>query len=176
MSLKLPLAFILDCLECNSSRKEGLRFHQRPKPRSPRARTSSNFQSSPPPPDAWVQAMQAAESDDEEPGLPPGKLYPLVPPRLPPPELAYGGLAVHTFEDGSVYAGDWVRGMRSGWGVFTTADGVHYAGEWRTDCYDGLGIVTYASANRYEGEFLADQRHGRGLFLWKTTVRGECER
>ncbi len=117
--------------------------------------------------------MQAAVSDSEDEGerLPPGKLYPLLPPRAPPPVLDYGGLAVHTYEDGSVYAGDWVRGMRSGWGVFTTPDGVHYAGEWRTDHYDGLGIVRYASGNRYEGEFLADQRHGRGLFLWKTTVR-----
>jgi len=109
------------------------------------------------------------ESDDGKPKLPPGKLYPLPPPRLPPPVLDYGGLAVHDYEDGSRYAGDWVRGMRSGWGVFTTPDGVRYAGEWRTDRYDGLGIVRYASGNRYEGEFLANKRHGRGLFLWKTT-------
>ena len=114
-----------------------------------------------------------AEDSDEEgpPKPPPGKLYPLLPPRLPPPVLDYGGLAVHDYEDSSSYSGDWVRGMRSGWGVFTTPDGVRYAGEWRTDRYDGLGVVRYASGNRYEGEFLASHRHGRGLFLWKTTVR-----
>ena len=116
------------------------------------------------------------ESDDGKPKIPPGKLYPLPPPRLPPPVLDYGGLAVHDYEDGSRYAGDWVRGMRSGWGVFTTPDGVRYAGEWRTDRYDGLGIVRYASGNRYEGEFLANKRHGRGLFLWKTTVRAQHHR
>ena len=109
--------------------------------------------------------------EDGPPKPPPGKLYPLLPPRLPPPVLDYGGLAVHDYEDGSTYSGDWVRGMRSGWGVFTTPDGVRYAGEWRTDRYDGLGVVRYASGNRYEGEFLASHRHGRGLFLWKTTVR-----
>ena len=112
--------------------------------------------------------------EDGPPKPPPGKLYPLLPPRLPPPVLDYGGLAVHDYEDGSTYSGDWVRGMRSGWGVFTTPDGVRYAGEWRTDRYDGLGVVRYASGNRYEGEFLASHRHGRGLFLWKTTVRARA--
>jgi len=114
-----------------------------------------------------------------------GKLYPLHPPRWLPPLLddaEHGGgggaeennsvLAVYTYEDGSVYAGDWRRGMRSGWGVYDAAKPkVRYAGEWRTNRYDGLGIITYPTGNRYEGEFLGDQRHGRGLFLWKTTVR-----
>jgi hypothetical protein len=103
-----------------------------------------------------------------------GKLYPLAPPRALPPFTPHDGPSIlHTYEDGSVYAGDWRRGMRSGWGVFTLGKPrIKYAGEWRTNCYDGLGIVWYPSGNRYEGEFHCDLRHGRGLFLWKTTARG----
>jgi MORN repeat len=121
------------------------------------------------------------ERKERERRLTLGKLYPLAPPRWLPPILdteEYGAgssdyvLGVHTYEDGSVYAGEWRRGMRSGWGVYESAKPkVKYSGEWRTNRYDGLGIVTYPTGNRYEGEFLADQRHGRGLFLWKTTVR-----
>jgi hypothetical protein len=131
--------------------------------------------------------MAAADSDAEDgaPKLARGRLYPLGPPRALPPILTYAGLHVHTYEDGSSYAGDWVRGMRSGWGVFTTPDGCRYAGEWRTDRHEGLGVARYPSGNRYEGEFRANTRHGRGLFLWKTTVskrarmrgvRGVCAR
>ena len=112
------------------------------------------------------------DSDDEGPKLPVGRPYPLPPPRAPPPALSYSGLAVHTYADGSVYAGDWVRGMRSGWGVFTTPDGCRYSGEWLTDRHDGLGVAKYPSGNRYEGEFRRNTRHGRGLFLWKNSVRG----
>jgi hypothetical protein len=120
---------------------------------------------------------EADGSDEEGSRLPPGRLYALGPPRaLPPVGLKYNGLAVHTYEDGSVYAGDWVRGMRSGWGVFTTKDGCVYAGEWLTDRHDGLGVARYPSGNRYEGEFRANTRHGRGLFLWKTTVRDRARR
>jgi hypothetical protein len=116
-----------------------------------------------------------ASDDEDGPKLPPGRLYPLCPPRAIPPQLDYAGLRVHTYEDGSEYAGDWVRGMRSGWGVFTTPDGCRYAGEWLTDRHDGLGVAKYPSGNRYEGEFRRNTRHGRGLFLWKTTVRA-CAR
>ena len=117
-------------------------------------------------------AQPADDSDEEgKETLPVGRLYPLSAPRAAPELLTYSGLAVHTYPDGSVYAGDWVRGMRSGWGVFTTPDGCRYAGEWLTDRHEGLGVARYPSGNRYEGEFRANTRHGRGLFLWKTTVR-----
>jgi hypothetical protein len=122
---------------------------------------------------AMAAPPPVAESDDDdgEPRLPQGRPYPLPPPRAPPPSLTYNGMAVHTYADGSVYAGDWVRGMRSGWGVFTTPDGCRYSGEWLTDKHDGLGVAKYPSGNRYEGEFRRNTRHGRGLFLWKTSVR-----
>ena len=113
--------------------------------------------------------------EDGELVLPKGHTYPLPPPRAIPPVVetaAFSGPNVYRYADGSEYAGDWDRGMRSGWGVFTTPDGYHYAGEWLTDRHDGLGVATYpGSGNRYEGEFQRDYRHGRGLFLWRQTVR-----
>ena len=105
------------------------------------------------------------------PPLPPGRLHALPPLRAPPGRLRYEGLGVHTYADGSVYAGDWRAGRRAGWGVFTTPDGCRYAGRWRADKQEGLGVASYPSGNRYEGEFVADARHGRGLFLLKSTAR-----
>ena len=161
MSLRLPLAFIaaaaLSVLKGDTS---SLTCQYAAAPCAP------------PPARAGGRAMGDSDSDDGALKLPRGRPYALGPPRAPPPVLDYAGLAVHRYEDGSEYAGDWVRGMRSGWGVFTTPDGCRYAGEWLTDRHDGLGVAKYPSGNRYEGEFRRNTRHGRGLFLWKNSVRG----
>lgn len=143
------------------------------------------------------------EDDDEEhqPGdfLPVGQPWQLQPPRAVPPYTKVGKCDMMIYSDGSAYAGDWVLGMRSGWGVYNSADGSQYLGvssslpwlmsearplsdsicikrpstslqEWLTDRFEGLGVYKYPSGNRFEGEFKADQRHGRGLYLWRNTV------
>ena len=75
------------------------------------------------------------ESDEEEdddpnaPRKPPrGLPYALEPIRTAPPKLYYEDLATHIYGDGGAYAGDWRRGMRSGWGVYNGADGCVYVG------------------------------------------------
>ena len=76
--------------------------------------------------------MDDSEEDElfDEDGnkLPIGLPYPLVPIRAPPPKLGHDGLECHIYGDNSAYAGDWRRGMRSGWGVFNSSDGCQYVG------------------------------------------------
>lgn len=71
-----------------------------------------------------------ADDDDELEGdyLPVGLPYPLPPPRANPPALRLQECTMFLYSDGSAYAGDWVRGMRSGWGVYNAADGCQYLG------------------------------------------------
>ena len=86
------------------------------------------------------------------------------------------GYGVKLFENGKLYAGDFVGGRRCGRGVQRWPDGHVFIGEWKDDSRlcgeyrfsfgdkDGSGAIEDNECDRYIGEWLCDKMHGRGTF------------
>ena len=49
--------------------------------------------------------------------------------------------------DGSIYKGQWLNGLRDGYGEIFYNDGSVYEGEWRNDKANGKGKMTNAHSN-----------------------------
>jgi len=59
------------------------------------------------------------------------------------------------YDNGSVYDGDLVNGIRSGKGKGITANGGGvYEGDWVNDTFNGKGKITLANGGVYEGDFV----------------------
>ena len=68
-----------------------------------------------------------------------------------------------TYDDESVYEGEWVNDMRYGRGVMTFApSGDVYDGEWVNDVMSGHGIMTYKDIGVYTGKWENDEKNGLG--------------
>ena len=46
-----------------------------------------------------------------------------------------------TYSSGNVYAGDWVRNTKEGFGTMSFSEGGLYAGSWKNDRYEGQGVL-----------------------------------
>ncbi len=91
----------------------------------------------------------------------------------------------YTYNDGSVYVGEFRSDKRNGrgtlifpdggplvihytlekeprWQVFTDARNNKYTGEFKDGRMHGYGTLTFASGDKYTGEFQNDLMHGRG--------------
>jgi hypothetical protein len=65
--------------------------------------------------------------------------------------------------EGTVYEGDWVYGIREGQGKLSFADGSFYRGEFKKDQMWGKGIFIDGVTNtQYDGEWRANMRQGLG--------------
>jgi hypothetical protein len=67
------------------------------------------------------------------------------------------------------YLGDWVNGIRHGWGIEVIGHWERYEGEWGNDLQNGFGKrVFFQGANKqyaeYEGEWRNGYPHGPGSF------------
>jgi hypothetical protein len=67
-----------------------------------------------------------------------------------------------TYQDGSVYGGSWVDGMRHGRGKCIFVDGSEYEGEFREGNFHGHGRMTWNDGGWYVGEWNNGKMHGRG--------------
>lgn len=67
-----------------------------------------------------------------------------------------------TYQDGSVYGGSWVDGMRHGKGKCVFVDGSEYDGEFREGNFHGQGKMTWNDGGWYIGEWCDGEMHGRG--------------
>lgn len=56
------------------------------------------------------------------------------------------------YENGNVYEGQWVDGVRQGKGKITFANKSSYEGTWSNDKIAGRGIYTYFNGNVYDGQ------------------------
>lgn len=66
-----------------------------------------------------------------------------------------------TYEDGSVYNGEKLKGKRHGHGKFSYADGGYYEGSWFEGFMEGYGKLFYPSGKlAYEGEWKKDKFTG----------------
>lgn len=67
---------------------------------------------------------------------------------------------------GNKYIGDFVDGVRSGYGDLTT-NKFHYAGEFRDGKLNGRGrIEFFKEGHVYEGDFRDNEINGNGVFQW----------
>jgi len=67
-----------------------------------------------------------------------------------------------TYQDGSVYSGSWVDGMRHGRGKCVFVDGSEYEGEFREGNFHGRGKMTWNDGGWYVGDWCEGEMHGRG--------------
>jgi hypothetical protein len=99
------------------------------------------------------------------------------------------GIGKFIFDNGYIYEGNFVKGMRSGLGVlnmpngdkydgmwdhdtfhgqgtYTWTDGSKYTGEWKDGVQDGYGIFFYPNGDKYTGYFKNNRFHGKGKYTW----------
>ena len=72
------------------------------------------------------------------------------------------GRGTMVYEEGGMYEGQWLAGVRHGQGKNTSATGNVYEGEYVEDQMHGHGKYTFASGEAYEGEFVENKKHCRG--------------
>lgn len=67
-----------------------------------------------------------------------------------------------TYQDGSVYGGSWVDGMRHGRGKCIFVDGSEYEGEFREGNFHGQGKMTWNDGGWYVGNWSNGEMDGQG--------------
>eukprot|EP00536_Pseudo-nitzschia_multiseries_P005643 jgi/Psemu1/238699/estExt_Genewise1.C_1080054 len=67
-----------------------------------------------------------------------------------------------TYQDGSVYGGSWVDGMRHGRGKCIFVDGSEYEGEFREGNFHGHGKMTWNDGGWYVGNWSNGEMDGQG--------------
>lgn len=76
------------------------------------------------------------------------------------------GHGVQTWDNGSIYDGEWVNGVSEGHGKLTYDNGDIYVGEWKNDLQHGRGISKTANGSAYNGEWENGRKHGHGVFTF----------
>eukprot|EP00531_Pseudo-nitzschia_arenysensis_P006812 CAMPEP_0116136932 /NCGR_PEP_ID=MMETSP0329-20121206/11993_1 /TAXON_ID=697910 /ORGANISM="Pseudo-nitzschia arenysensis, Strain B593" /LENGTH=832 /DNA_ID=CAMNT_0003631843 /DNA_START=315 /DNA_END=2813 /DNA_ORIENTATION=- len=67
-----------------------------------------------------------------------------------------------TYQDGSIYGGSWVDGMRHGRGKCIFVDGSQYEGEFREGNFHGHGKMTWNDGGWYVGNWSNGEMDGKG--------------
>jgi len=67
-----------------------------------------------------------------------------------------------TYQDGSIYGGSWVDGMRHGKGRCIFVDGSQYDGDFREGNFHGQGKMTWNDGGWYIGNWSNGEMDGRG--------------
>lgn len=67
--------------------------------------------------------------------------------------------------EGTVYDGDWVYGVRQGYGVLSYKDGSYYRGEFRQNQMWGKGVYVGSDYTQYDGDWRANMRQGFGTSI-----------
>ena len=82
------------------------------------------------------------------------------------------GKGIQSYENGTIYEGDWANGQRNGHGVLSRAlCGTErqriYSGLWKNDKPTGFGLKVYDDGGVYEGEFKDGLRDGVGSMYYE---------
>ena len=56
-------------------------------------------------------------------------------------------------ENGEIYKGELVNGLKEGKGEYISSNGEKYIGEFKNDVKDGKGIMEYKNGDKYDGNF-----------------------
>lgn len=70
------------------------------------------------------------------------------------------------YENGDIYVGNLIDGIRSGYGTLYISSGGKYEGNWKNDRYNGNGTLTMEDGSFYEGNFLDGFIHGEGVYTY----------
>lgn len=73
-----------------------------------------------------------------------------------------GTVETQYYDDGSIYFGQMVNGLKRGQGTYTWADGSKYVGFWINDQINGYGTLTLSNGGKYEGLFENEMFNGLG--------------
>ena len=76
-------------------------------------------------------------------------------------------IGIETWNDGTIYMGDFKNNKKDGVGIYRWNDGTIYYGEWKNNNMDGYCYINYADDKRYEGEMMNGTKNGYGEFTWK---------
>ena len=63
-----------------------------------------------------------------------------------------------------IYAGEWSKGKRHGYGDAVYHNGDTYYGEWKDDTYNGVGRYRYANGDTYDGQWENNMPNGSGQY------------
>ena len=77
------------------------------------------------------------------------------------------------YQNGAVYKGQLLMGMRHGSGTFTWPDGSVYTGDWQYGSATGYGNLSLASGVKYKGGWAHSEISGFGVFFDKEGKRYE---
>mmetsp|Transcript_104629 Transcript_104629/g.223625 ORF Transcript_104629/g.223625 Transcript_104629/m.223625 type:complete len:800 (+) Transcript_104629:151-2550(+) len=76
-----------------------------------------------------------------------------------------------TWQDGSVYEGEFSHGFMHGRGERRWPCGRRYVGEWRRDAMSGEGELTWPDGRCYNGQFRLGAFQGKGTRVWSNGDR-----
>ena len=79
------------------------------------------------------------------------------------------GYGQYTWKNGSTYVGQFVDGLKHGWGKWRKSKESNsnaYEGQYIQDKKQGFGVFRWASGNVYRGQYQADEREGVGQMRW----------
>ena len=83
----------------------------------------------------------------------------------------YNGRAMAHYPNGDTYDGQYINGIREGYGVYRYANGEKYEGEWHLNLKHGIGRMSYFKKGEQDGEYNGfwehGRRHGEGVFTYK---------
>jgi hypothetical protein len=69
------------------------------------------------------------------------------------------------FENGDIYEGEWLNGMRHGQGKYTSVNKHVYSGQYVRDQRHGYGTYRWPEGDVYVGEYRQDKREGKGTYM-----------
>ena len=65
-----------------------------------------------------------------------------------------------TLDNGAVYTGEWMNGVRDGHGDQVWSDDTKYEGEWANGKANGKGKFLHANGDIYDGDWVDDKADG----------------
>ena len=84
---------------------------------------------------------------------------------------AEGGKGVKVWKNGDKYEGEWLYGVRHGYGTFWKIENKQrrkvYIGGWKRDQMSGYGTYFYHNGDRYEGEWKNNHKNGWGTMVYE---------
>lgn len=71
------------------------------------------------------------------------------------------------YKNGSVYQGNWQKGMKWGQGKMTYSSGNFYEGNWEQNKRNGQGTMNWVTSNeKYTGNWIDNMQSGFGTHIW----------
>ncbi|QDZ25416.1 hypothetical protein HOP50_17g79570 [Chloropicon primus] len=71
--------------------------------------------------------------------------------------------------EGTCYDGEWLEGLKHGYGKLDYGMGKKYVGDWKEDLKDGNGMMTYKNGDVYNGQWSKGMKQGKGRMDYKET-------